>query len=659
MKWSDRELGMDRPITRRDFLDGLAIGAGVLALGSMGIGCGSSDSGSGSGSAGGGAGSASYPPSLQGMRGNTDISRVVPHSLRDGTFWDDAGDPEDSGERYDLIVVGGGLSGLSAARFFQREFGNDARILILDAMDDVGGHARRNEFNSGGRRLVGYGGSQSLEAPGTYSRVAKGMLDDLDIRLERFNRFFDSDFQKRHGLGSAIFFDEETWGRDHFVAYPEGTGFDKVLKDAPMAEQAKVDLHRIFDDPQDWMPGMSDREIKDRLAAITYEQYLKQYVKAHPDAVKFLQTMPNGNWGYGSDAVGALDASIEFPGFDALNINWEKPDPRLAPTGLKMYYDTEPYIYHFPEGNAGVALSLVRKLIPQAFPGHGMATVPTTDLRYDRLDRSGNRVRIRLSAPAVRVRHLGRPDSASQVEVSYRQDGRLKSARAGYVVLACYNQMIPYLTDEIPQKQREALQDAGKLALLYTNVQIRNWKAFKRLKTSHVQFPSMYWGSAGLDFPVSMGGYRFPENPRDPMVLHLSKAVCKPGLPPREQGVAGRNELMATSFEDMERAIRDQLGRALGPGGFDPARDIEAITVNRWAHGYAYEYALPWDKFWPDGELPSHVARQKWGRVAVANTDSAPRAYVDSAIDMAWRAVRDLAGKPSEEVSRGVDGEGP
>ena len=190
-------------------------------------------------------------------------------------------------------------------------------------------------------------------------------------------------------------------------------------------------------------------------------------------------------------------------------------------------------------------------------------------------------------------------------------------------------------------------------------MQVRNWRAFDRIGLSSVRYPTMYWGSAGLDFPVSIGRYRFPDDPGDACVLHLAKAVCKPGLSPREQGAAGRTELLQTPFADMERAIRDQLARVLGPGGFDPARDIQGITVNRWAHGYAYEYGLPWDTFWPDGELPSHVARRRWGRVAVANADSAPRAYVDSAIDMAYRAVRDLAGKPSRSVSRGVDGVAP
>ncbi len=427
-----------------------------------------------------------------------------------------------------------------------------------------------------------------------------------------------------------------------------------------MAERAKRDLAAIHDAPEDWLPGMTDAQKKDRLAAITYRRYLTEHVRAHPDAVRFLQTVPNGNWGYGADAVGALDASVEFPGFDGLGLDWERPDRRLAPTAHKLWTSEEAYIHHFPEGNAGVARSLVRKLIPGALPGRGMASIPTSRLRYDRLDRAGERVRIRLRSPVVRVRHDGDPAVAERVEVAYVEDGRLRTVHAGRVVLACNNTMIPYLTDELGAAQRAALADAGKLALVYANVQVRDWRAWQRLRIASIRYPTMPWHVASLDFPVSMGRYAFPDEPGDAALLHLARAACKPGLPPREQGRAGRARAPRHARSaPMERSIRDQLARALGPGGFDPARDIEGITVNRWAHGYAYEYGLPWDTFWPDGELPSHVARRRWGRIAVANADSAPRAYVDSAIDMAYRAVRDLAGKASPSVSRGVDGVAP
>ncbi len=525
--WSDRELGMGRPITRRDFLDGVAVTAGAFALG-------------GGASAAAAAAAPPDPPARRGLRGQTNRALGVPHGLRDGTFWATAGTPRDTGEHYDLVVVGAGLSGLSAARFFQREFGGDARILILDPLDDVGGHARRNEFRAGGRTLVGYGGSQSLESPATYSWHARSLLRDIDIEVRRFERYFDAGFKARHGLGRGLYFDAETWGRDHFVGIPSGEGYAEILKDAPMAERAKRDLAAIYDAPEDWLPGMSDAQKKDRLAAITYRRYLTEHVRAHPDAVRFLQTVPNGNWGYGADAVGALDASVEFPGFDGLGLDWERPDRRLAPTAHKLWTSEEAYVYHFPEGNAGVARSLVRKLIPGALPGRGMASIPTSRLRYDRLDRAGGRVRIRLRSPVVRVRHDGDPAVAERVEVAYVEDGRLRTVHAGRVVLACNNTMIPYLTDELGAAQRAALADAGKLALVYANVQVRDWRAWQRLRIASIRYPTMPWHVASLDFPVSMGRYAFPDEPGDAALLHLARAACKPGLPPREQGRAGR-----------------------------------------------------------------------------------------------------------------------
>ena len=259
-----------------------------------------------------------------------------------------------------------------------------------------------------------------------------------------------------------------------------------------------------------------------------------------------------------------------------------------------------------------------------------------------------------MRSPAVRVRNDG-----DEVEVVYADGDQLRTVRGSNAVLACWNTMIPYICDELPASQRKALSFATKLSLVYANVQIRNWEAFERLGVHFVFCPNMYWSSVETDYPVSMGDYEFPDSPSEPMVLHLVRAMTKPGLSPREQGRAGRAELMATPFSEIEERTRDQLNRILGPGGFDAARDIEAITVNRWAHGYAYEYTRPWDEFWPDGPLPSHEARQPVGRIAIANSDSAPRAYADSAMDMAWRAVCELLGRDPGPVADGVDGVDP
>jgi spermidine dehydrogenase len=144
-----------------------------------------------------------------------------------------------------------------------------------------------------------------------------------------------------------------------------------------------------------------------------------------------------------------------------------------------------------------------------------------------------------------------------------------------------------------------------------------------------------------------MGGYHFPSEPEDPCVIHLQHVPCSPGLPARDQQRAGRTQLFATKFETFERNIRDQLGRILSGGGFDPARDIQAITVNRWPHGYAYEYNSLYDPEWPAGQSPCEIGRRPFGRIHIANSDAGAFAYTNEAVDQAWRAVQEVTAKRS------------
>jgi spermidine dehydrogenase len=181
-----------------------------------------------------------------------------------------------------------------------------------------------------------------------------------------------------------------------------------------------------------------------------------------------------------------------------------------------------------------------------------------------------------------------------------------------------------------------------KSPLVYTHVAIRNWSTFQQLGIQHVIAPGSYHTYAALDFPVSLGEYRFPSQPEEPMVLFMLRTPCSPGLPQRDQNRVGRAELMGTPFSTFERNIRDQLARMLGPAGFDPARDIEGITVNRWAHGYAFSPNPLFDPHWRKGEEPWVVGRQPFGRIAIANSDAGASAYTDAAIDQAYRAVEEV-----------------
>jgi spermidine dehydrogenase len=259
---------------------------------------------------------------------------------------------------------------------------------------------------------------------------------------------------------------------------------------------------------------------------------------------------------------------------------------------------------------------------------------------------SGAPMRIRLNASVVDVRHVGGdPRRARAVDVAWSDaQGTLRTVRARQVVLACFHRAIPFMCPELPATQVEALNDQVKVPLIYGNVLLGNWRAFKRAGIPAIRTPGLVWDEMRLDFPVSIGDYRFADDPAEPVLLHLSAVVLDGprGTPERAQCAAGRRRLAALRFEDLEREIRATLDGALGEFGFDAARDIEAITLNRWAHGYAYEYMRPWDAFWPDGPLPCIAARRGWGRIAIANADAGAYAYVQGAIDQATRAVAEL-----------------
>jgi spermidine dehydrogenase len=588
-----------------------------------------------------------YPPALAGMRGSHPGSFESAHHVRDTRHWVPSGPLADTGEVYDLVVVGGGISGLSAAHFFRK--GNpDARILVLDNHDDFGGHAKRNEFQSGGRLLLGYGGTQSIEAPGRYSAVAKGLLEEIGIEVRRFYKYYDQSFYDSHKLTPSVFFDRETFGRDQLLVGRPGDiplanmepflDPDLVAR-MPIADAARADLIRLHRETVDYMPGLPAQERRVKLIKTSYKDFLLDHARVHPDVVKLFQKMPHDLYCVGIDAVSASTCRQEgFPGFRGM------PGVSRRRSGPAARQEEEPYIFHFPDGNASVARLLVRALLPDAMPGRTMEDVVTAKADYTRLDRADRNVRIRLNSTVVSAKHLGDPGSARLVEVIYVLGGKAHTVRAAACVMACYNCMVPYLCPEMPETQKAALAYAVKEPLVYTNVQLRNWTAFQKLGTNAIYAPGSYFSDITLDFPVSLGDYEFPAAPQEPCVIHMLRTPCEPGLTAKEQYRAGRWELYSTPFATFEQNVRDQLGRMLAGGGFDPRSDIEAITVNRWPHGYAYEYNPlfePLDR--PEAERPCVVGRQPFGRIAIANSDSDGRAYTNVAIDQGWRAVNEIA----------------
>jgi spermidine dehydrogenase len=622
MKARDRQLGMDVDISRRDFLNGVsvAIGASLWSPTSSAQNIGAQDL------------AGYYPPLLSGLRGSHPGSFEVAHGLVNGATWDG----EDTGEEYDLVVVGAGISGLSAAYFYRQAMGNAARILILDNHDDFGGHAKRNEFEIDGRLLIGYGGTVLLEQPGDYPEVAKRLIRELGIDLQRLSAAHEGRLYRSLGLSRGTFFDKETFGTDHLAA---GNIADPdILMHVPLSEEAKADLTRLYANERHYLDDIPAAERVDYLVRTDYRTYLSERAGIGDEALKVLESMPRGLWAIGIDALPARTAwSSEYPGFGdlELDVSYDEEDSQRG-------------VFHFPDGNASVARLLVRNMIPTVAPGDSMEDIVTARFDYGKLDDPASSVRVRLNSTAVRAQHLD-DNLNNPVQVTYVRDGEARRVTAGQVVMACYHGIIPQLCPEMPQTQRGILSNSLRAPHIYSRALIRNWSSFVELGLQRVNCPGSYHTGIRLDYPVSLGDYRCPRSPDEPIVVNLTRVPGQPGLSAREQFAAGQRDLLTTSFETFERNIRDQLGRILGPGGFDPARDIAGITVNRWPHGYAYGYDPATDRVafepsqWPEETRSWVRGSQRFGNISIAATDAASNAMTESAIEEAHRAVNDLS----------------
>ena len=564
----DRDLGMHRDISRRDFVNGVgvAIGGSLIAPGRL--------------SAREAMRQASpaqeyYPPALTGMRGSHPGSFEVAHAHRDGQTWTDVADTRES---YDLVVVGGGLSGLSAAYFFLTSAGPGARVLVLDNHDDFGGHAKRNEMTYRGRTLMLPGGTSYLESVGHYSAVSRTLLAAIGIDIDSANATSTAGrkFYGSLGLGNATFFAKEVFGEDRLVMGRGGQsgrqsgGWPDWLAQTPMSPEAQRVIARLYDDHEnpDCMPGLSDADKKERLARISYRAFLLDLAKVHSDVIPFFDDRPKGSFCVGIDAHPALYAWAQgYPGFQGMNLEPLSPVGPLAHIGGGQHgreneFDERPDIY-FPDGNATVARLLVRAMIPDALPGTTLDDSMTSRLRYDRIDREGSDARIRLNSTVISARHLGDPDTAREVEITYVRGGKAEKVRAAHCVMGCYNRVIPHLCPEMSDEQKVALMYGVKMPLVSTSVLIRDWTSFTNLGVSQVTAPGMYHSGINLGRSIQFGDYQPSRSPDDPMIVEMYRVPCAPGRPKKEQHRIGREDLLATTFETFERNVRDQLGRML------------------------------------------------------------------------------------------------
>ena len=608
-------------ITRRDFINGTLVAAGssMLPFGATGQDVLAALEPS------------YYPPALTGLRGSHPGSNDHAHS-RAWTQRSEWGPTTELSEEYDLVVVGGGLSGLAAAYFYQQKHGKDKKVLILDNHDDFGGHAKRNEHTIQGNTRIAYGGSQTLVDPSDGSEVVLGLFKDIGVDLERFETAYDVDFYRRNNLGAVTYFNRGVFGEDKVVKHPycnypnyvEGLQGAKLsnkeaARQAPLSEKGKEQLLRVLNGGLHEIK-VPKEELEDYISTHSYFDYLEDTLGVDDPGVLRMARHSALDWG--------------STGTDLMTIGTAKECGALGFAPVAVFDEDNPYIHHFPDGNAGVARALVKKMIPSVGKGSNAEELVLSRFNYAELDKSSNTVRIRLNSTAVNVRHRGDPESSSEVLVNYINDNKSYQVKGKGAVMACYNMMLPHIVPDLPEEQAAALRLQSNSPLQYTSVGLKNWRAIKEIGMGLAMSPGNMHQAVLMDFPVSMGGYEYTKTPADPCVIQMISCPYGEtvGAPNLDQIREARYRMLSLQFKDYEEEIRSHLGGMLPTGTFEFDRDVESITVNRWAHGYTT--SGPGDSV--------KMGRQPFGRITIANSDSAPGNDAKIAIDMASRAVNEL-----------------
>jgi spermidine dehydrogenase len=617
---------MKYKITRRDFLNGIAIGTGTGMLAPAELFAQIQP----------GESSPYYPPTLTGLRGNHDGSFEVSHALALGGV--KPAEHRKLDEHYDLVVVGAGVSGLAAARFYQKRMGPDVSILLLDNHDDFGGHAKRNEFHYDRQMLLGVGGSVNLEAPDYWGEISKGVLDDLGVDIEAMKANLEDVALLSTTADSMLALpgpEGHVKVRGKWIQLMLGIGdYESAVRALPLPASEQDKLIELLSGDRDYLDDLSLSEKSAYVESVSYARFLTERVGLSEKTVSIFYPFATLMNGPAASRISVMEAFyLGCPGIQGMGWLGELAAQLLE--GVMAGYES----LYFPDGNASIARLLVHKLIPAVAPDtQGFDDIAKSRFDYDALDSERHSVRLRLNSTVVGARET----EDEMVTVDYVRDGKAVSVTGDHCVLACYNGAIPFICPQLPESQKEALRYSVKVPLVMTNVLVKNGHAFSKLGVGQVNCPDDPYVVVTVAPPTATGGHQPPRGPDDPMVIYMLGA---PSVIPtgnqtsRELNRMARHQVYATTFDTYEQEIRDQLQGLLGEYGFNHATDIKAVTVNRWPHGYSYEYLSLDDPEWPEGQAPHEIGRARFGRISIANSDSEARAYLDAAIDAGWRAV--------------------
>ena len=634
-------------MTRRDFVGGTLIGSGVALLSANAPGAlASTDASAELGFKLGktmpmpltGLGASWSGPGGQGdystANGNTHREVNAAHTLRNGDFTQRIDASRDTGEHYDLVVVGAGFAGCTAAYTFLKEHPK-ANVLILDNHEMFGGEARQNEFEVDGYRLWAPQGSTGAPWPPRKAKeidMYSPLWDELKLPQEfEWQEVKNSTLKIPYDNYSPMHL---TWEGTDLGWYHEDHGisvnpWQNRFADVPIDEKTKSDFL--------WMETYRqppEREDWDRwLDSMTYQDFLKNEMGL--DNEKVLDYLrPFGaamGMGLGPDVISAYQA------FNFLQ-------PGVLQYGRQLGIgDPTDYIIlaQWPGGNTGTLRHLVLKLIPGIYGKvSGINDVLSKPIDRDQVDRQGNSTRIRLGSLVVNVRHEG----SNNVRVTYLDGDNMARVSADRVVMAGQQHLNKRVVSDLPTGHREAMDQFMHAPMMMVNVALRNWRFMDKMGVASVRWfgDELGWFTTLRRQMILDGKEPMPLDPDKPTVLTMYNSFCTPGLPIEQQTVAARMKMFGMSYADIEKKVVDQFTKMFAPGGFDAERDIAGIIVNR--QGHAYAATPPGFFFGVDGKpTAADVIRQPHGRIAFAHAELMGAQMWEGAVHEGERAGHQVA----------------
>jgi len=621
----DKSLGMDQPITRRDFLNSTLLASGSLLTAATPLQLlGEEDDWTGYGGVG------DYSKS----NGNTLEVLAAGHRIRDGEFDRLPANFIDTGEMFDCVVVGGGISGLAAALFLLRKGGKNRTCLVLDNHPVFGGEAKRNEFVVDGHRLMAHQGSAVFFVQYPHSFLGR-FYDSIGLKAPRLQYQKWAGPAKEMALSKTPYdmvgSEPATYGLYFGAKFSQKPGvwlidpWGKKLEGAPISESARAELlkWRAGLQPEEKRPQYLGDEISRHLDSITLEEHMMRRFGISCETIRtFLSPVEGGGSGLGPDVLSA------YADYAADMLHPLQSD------------DTDQM---FPGGNTGIARLMVKTLIPRSIAGDdSMEAVCRNHLNFAALDQPNSPARIRLNSTAVWVKHDGDPEKSESVSVLYLRAGRIYRVKARSAVMAGGGWTTKHVVRDLPQAQQGAYGQFYRSPCLMANVAVRNWRFLYNMGITGFRWFEGVGNYTEVRKTALMGADAATMGPDSPVVLPLKVLYSYPGLPIADQGHRGRGEMLATSFRENERRIREQFTDMFARTGFDARRDIAGIILNRWGH--AYLNPQPGFFFGKDEKpAPSEVLRATpFARIAFANTDLAGIMDHRSSILEAGRAVGQL-----------------